>query len=54
MNQGIREMDGNLWDQAKRERRMMLAWYLGVTSLMLPLTLIALNHATTSNDDIFS
>lgn len=31
---GLAEADTNLADQALRERRMMLAWYLGLVSLM--------------------
>jgi hypothetical protein len=31
---GLAETDWNLADQALRERRMMLAWYIGLTSLM--------------------
>jgi hypothetical protein len=34
MKAGLAEADSNLADQAYRERRMMAAWYLGVTSLM--------------------
>jgi hypothetical protein len=36
MRQGISEKDSNLEDQALRERRMMLAWYVAVTSMMTP------------------